>query len=185
MDGNINNNQTISELTGKIEAVPRVDKTLSKEGCAADAKEVGERLRNIDPHFADNVQYDNTDSNLLAVNVQEAIDALKGITDATKETLLRDYFGVHNKPIKTYKGNGSATIRQIQIGGAGEWLALRTDSSIIGLVTFNGAVAFSLASNNMGCLSASEINFRDGVLTLKTDNSLVNYSDVTYTCKVL
>lgn len=76
MDGNINNNQTISELTGKIEAVPRVDKTLSKEGCAADAKEVGERLRNIDPHFADNVQYDNANSKLDAHNAQSAIDKL-------------------------------------------------------------------------------------------------------------
>ena len=75
--------RVIPNLCGKIKEVPRTDTTLSKEGFSADAKVVGDkfaehklRIDNIDPHFAKNVGYDNTNSGLDATDVQAAIDEM-------------------------------------------------------------------------------------------------------------
>lgn len=44
MDGNVETNQTVYNLNGKIISIPVVDSTLLKEGHAADAKVTGEEL---------------------------------------------------------------------------------------------------------------------------------------------
>jgi hypothetical protein len=83
MNGNAETNNIIDNLKGKITRIPVADKTLSKEGYAADAKKTGDelarveaRLDDIDPHFAKNMIYDNTASGLEAQTVQSAIDEL-------------------------------------------------------------------------------------------------------------
>lgn len=47
MDGNLENNQALNELKGKIIRIPRVDDTLSREGYAADAKKTGDALADL------------------------------------------------------------------------------------------------------------------------------------------
>lgn len=44
MDGNVTENQTLNNLKGKIVVIPTVDPTLTKDGFAADAKVVGDKL---------------------------------------------------------------------------------------------------------------------------------------------
>lgn len=44
MGGNLENNQALNELKGKIVRIPKVDDTLSREGYAADAKKTGDAL---------------------------------------------------------------------------------------------------------------------------------------------
>lgn len=98
MDGNLVNNQTVYNLTGKIEVVPLVDKTLTKSGYSADAKATGDALKKLSealsnfgvaltgledveviPTGAANVTYSNTASKLVATNVQGAIDELNTV----------------------------------------------------------------------------------------------------------
>lgn len=81
MNGNAETNNIIDNLKGKIAKIPEIDKTLAKEGYAADAKKTGDelarveaRLYDVDPHFAKNMIYDNTASGLEAQTVQSAID---------------------------------------------------------------------------------------------------------------
>lgn len=68
----------VKSLKGKISAIPQIDNTLTKAGCAADAKMVGDRLDKVSPEFAKNVTFDNTASWTQSTNVQGALyDALK------------------------------------------------------------------------------------------------------------
>lgn len=83
MNGNAEANYSLQNLKGKIAFIPGVDKTLTREGCAADAKETGKKIAsiqfqvdNIDPHFAQNVGYDNANSGLVATNVKDALDEM-------------------------------------------------------------------------------------------------------------
>ncbi len=76
----------IPNLFGSLKEIPSVDETLTKKGASADAKAVGDkfaehrqRIDNIDPHFARNVEFDNADSDMEATNVQDAINELMGV----------------------------------------------------------------------------------------------------------
>lgn len=75
--------RAIPNLKGKLTRVPSVDTTLTREGYAADARAVGEkfadqsrRIDEIDPHFSENVIYDNENSNFESADVQGAIDEI-------------------------------------------------------------------------------------------------------------
>lgn len=79
------NAKTKNVLTGKVLGIPVIDKTLTKSDRSADAKVVGDeiarldgRFNEVDPHFAENVQYDNENSGLDATNMQGAIDEISG-----------------------------------------------------------------------------------------------------------
>lgn len=83
MSGSVENNTTLNLIEGKVLSVPLIDNTLTKTGRSADAKAVGdqvarldERIDNVDPHFAKNVQYDNASSGLSATNMQRAIEEI-------------------------------------------------------------------------------------------------------------
>lgn len=47
MEGMLENNQTLSELKGKVNAIPSIDDTFTKKGYCADAKATGEELEKI------------------------------------------------------------------------------------------------------------------------------------------
>ena len=75
--------KVIPSLFGSIKEIPQVDTTPTKEGRSADAKVVGDiladhkrRIDNIDPHFAENVEYNNENSGLNATDTQKAIDEM-------------------------------------------------------------------------------------------------------------
>lgn len=117
MDGKAETNMTVYALKGKITTLPVVDKTLTKEGYAADAKKTGteiehlnNRMDNIDPHFAENVGYDNANSGLDADKVQQAIDLL--------HTLVTS--GVVNNDFKIEKPSPAMRLVNTTTGRTGE-----------------------------------------------------------------
>ena len=106
MDGNMENNQTVYNLNGKIEAIPVVDSTLTKSGYSADAKVTGDALKElreavsslgavatvsedteVTVSTAAGVTYNNTASNLAATSVQGAIDELSADIKETASTI--------------------------------------------------------------------------------------------------
>lgn len=95
-------------------------------------------------------------------------------------------FGEHNKPSGSYTGNGSATRREINVGGiyndASILLITGTMSSYI--VTHFGAIMIFHDGNDYGNYSADNACFRNGVLILNTDGS-INQSGVTFTYQLL
>ena len=103
-------------LKGKINALPVVDKTFTKEGCSADAKLTGDRLEglnnrldNINPGKAVNVAYDNTESGIDADQVQKAIDLLTALVKS----------GVVNKDFKVEKSSPAIHLKNTTTGRTG------------------------------------------------------------------
>ena len=68
MDGNLENNETLNALKGKVISIPVVDATLTKEGYAADSKTTGDALnvRVKKADIVDNLVSDLTDAPLSA-----------------------------------------------------------------------------------------------------------------------
>lgn len=48
VEGTVEVNEKVNRITGKITSIPAVDITLTKRGYAADAKEVGVRLKSLE-----------------------------------------------------------------------------------------------------------------------------------------
>ena len=95
----------------------------------------------------------------------------------------RDYhvYGEHNKPTKSYTGNGGN--QTIQIGGLGIVAWLVSSNGLQGYVSKNGFMGMNSngqASNQV----ASFITFENGVLTLN-NGGLCNASGIEYTVQVL
>lgn len=95
----------------------------------------------------------------------------------------RDYivFGEHNKPTKSYTGNGGN--QTVQIGGLGIVAWLVSSNGLQGYVSKNGFMGMNSngqASNQV----ASFITFENGVLTLN-NGGLCNASGIEYTVQVL
>lgn len=91
-------------------------------------------------------------------------------------------FGEHNKPSGSYTGNGSATTREINIGGIGGELLITTNYGDTAKVTKNGAII-----NKAGTLSAvasGKAKFVDGKLTLATTETALNENTRVYTYEV-
>ena len=66
--------KAIPTLFGSLKGIPRIDSSLTMEGCCADAKAVGDRLREATK--AINFSYDGKGNGLNAETIQEAIDEL-------------------------------------------------------------------------------------------------------------
>jgi len=180
MDGKVENNQTVSNLKGKVIQVPLVDETLSKAGYAADAKVVGEALSgmattvaNLDPHGASKVVYDNAESGLESGNIQDAVDeiAAKYIPSATK-------------PTGSYVGDGKTTERTVQIGGNGSILSI-VGNTYTSLVSVHGSITIKSNAEGVTHLLNSQIQFYNGILTIKSDHIGINASNITYTYRLL
>lgn len=206
MNGNIHEKQVI---VGDVTRPATVDKSLKKNGFAADAAEVGrrlevleERLNALNPVTANNLGYDNSTSALKAVNIQSAIDEVSGkVADAVSEvdkgleTALKkidgkmgDYLKAEDKPSGTYTGNSSAAERVIDIGGNGNALLIyaygaNTSSSSLVFVCPMGA--FGHTRNGTMSYGSGSAQFENGKLTLKTYDAYLNKSDVEYHYQVL
>lgn len=95
---------------------------------------------------------------------------------------LCQIYGEHNKPSGSYTGNGSATTREINIGGIGGELLITNNYGDTAKVTKNGAII-----NKAGTLSAvasSKAKFVDGKLTLATTETALNENTRVYTYEV-
>ena len=189
MDANVEKNTTLNHIEGKVVSIPVIDKTLTKSGRSADAQVVGNeikrldgRFNEVDPHFAENVQYNNENSGLDATNMQGAIDEMH--TD-----LNNNFFGVHNKPRNFYKGDGSATARKIEIGGVGGAVIIYSNNAgdiNICIVTAVGAVAFNVGGTTRETkYMSSAVTYKDGELSMATAEDCVNKANVNYYYQVL
>ena len=77
---NLKAKMSTGTLKGKSSGIPALDKTLTTEGKAADAKAVGDKIEGLnnfkDTLNASKIPFDNTNSNVDATNVQSAIDTI-------------------------------------------------------------------------------------------------------------
>lgn len=94
MDGNLENNETLNRLKGKVVSIPLVDATLTKEGQAADSKTTGDALavRVKKADIVDNLTSDLTEAPLSARQgkvLKEMLDDMSlstaGISDYDNE----------------------------------------------------------------------------------------------------
>ena len=94
-------------------------------------------------------------------------------------------FGQHNKPNGSYTGNGSATSRNISIGGIGQ--VLHITSPVIGchlLVSYSGAIV-CLSNGNVVGLSYDNCSFSGGVLRISSNNAYINSNGSAYHYQLL
>lgn len=137
---------------------------------ARQGAELKRRVDDIDPHFAENVNYDNTKSGFTAENVQDAIDEIK-----VKAV----------KPTGSYQGNGNATARIIYVGGTGGWLGVCSGSYMIGIITQNGAMFFNTTNSTVKCFPVSQVKYMSGNLTISSTDDFLNKNGSTYHFQVL
>ena len=85
-------------------------------------------------------------------------------------------FGEHNKPSGSYTGNDSSGERIVSVGGAGNVLLVR-----------RGVTCYFISANGYHPEngSSSTATFVDGVLTIKSNDNILNNSGVTYYYYVL
>ena len=204
MNGDINEKQV---LVGEVSGPASVDKSLKKEGLAADAAEVGRRLKAIEerlnalnPVTAKNLGYDNSASGLEAKNVQSAIDEVSGkVTDAVSEVdkglegalkeideKMGDYLKVTDKPSGSYIGNGSLAQRIIDIKGKGNVLMIYAESSALSSKVFLFATPVGVVGHaGSMAVTVSSGYFENGILTISSASEYINKKDVEYYYQVL
>jgi len=85
-------------------------------------------------------------------------------------------FGQHNKPTGSYIGNGDATSRTIDVGGIGCVLYVVT---VNGWALVSGGGAVVMDYSGVTRLSFDSVHFQSGVLTIATDNYIINNADTT------
>lgn len=94
-----------------------------------------------------------------------------------------DLYGSHNKKNGTYKGTGS-TKSVTDIGAIGSALVIWNNTfDICAIVTLGGAICKK--GTTVSALSAAEISYTEGVLTINTSSELVNQSGRTYSYRAL
>ena len=89
-----------------------------------------------------------------------------------------------DKPFSSYTGNGSATRRQVQIGGNGLLLLITSDVGTA-LVTNRGAICHNRMGTEVTGVVSWEVAFDNGILTITTANDLLNKSGQKYYYKVI
>lgn len=87
-----------------------------------------------------------------------------------------------NKPSGSYTGNGSATSRTIETGGIGSAIVLWSNAGMA-IITPGGALCKT--GTTVSAISAAEVSFSSGVLTIASTNNFVNGSSVYYAYQVL
>ena len=208
MNVNIDEKQV---LVGEVTRPATVDKSLKKNGFAADAAEVGrklsileKRLNELNPVTAEALKYDGSEGGLEADNVQGALNEMsanvanavsevdKGLETALKEIdgKMGDYLKAEDKPSGKYIGNGSTAERVIDIGGQGNVLIVytvgsATDSRSFMLVFPIGAYGHSGTVGSVEFSGSAVVNFENGKLTLKTNSARLNKKDIEYFYQVL
>lgn len=129
-----------------------------------------------------NTPGDATNYNSLVINSTAQPNPL--MVKTSKNGVLTNYkvFGEFNRPTGSYAGNGSATKREIAIGGTGAVLNIRSGYSLVFVWSY-GAVIFT--NSTVQTLAATEVKFQNGVFTLSTTNSILNSNGATMQYSVL
>lgn len=110
--------KAIPTLFGSLKGIPRIDSSLTMEGCCADAKAVGDRLREATK--AINFSYDGKGNGLKAETIQEAFDELNENDKAATERINEIFTRLTPTEVKTKNSS-------IRSDGAGEVLLSITD----------------------------------------------------------
>lgn len=114
-------------------------------------------------------------------NVAKALQFVNKLNDAETRYNL---FGEHNKPIGTYVGNGSSEERNIETGGIGSAVCIRSNKGAA-LLFVNGAITVDLQGNVAGISGAATNITNFAKIQLRTAHELINASGVTYQYHVL
>ena len=132
---------------------------------------------------------DRTNSANIRYISMPDMTSVAGMSEALKFVDFKDgyytsckNYGEHNKPNGSYTGNGSATSRTIATGGISRLLLIRYADTMV-LVSPAGAVCKN--GTSITALSRDVVSFDDGVLTMSTDNILVNQNSGVYYYYVL
>lgn len=99
-----------------------------------------------------------------------------------------DIWHTGNKPLGVYRGTGSPASYSQNLGAIaspGGVLSIATGVGMFAFVFFDGALLINTTNNTIGTLPATEANYRNGVLTLATDNAFVNAGTADYFYQVL
>ena len=122
--------------------------------------------------------YDSTNSKPIILSTVDGTNTFNGVANG-------------NLPITgTYIGNGDATARNINVGGIsradglGEFLLI-SESQYITVVGFSGAVSFHLTGRSAKYFTGSQMNFKNGVLYIATNDGAVNYNIGEYHYRVV
>lgn len=101
-------------------------------------------------------------------------------------TTFYKLFGEHNKPSGSYTGNGSATAREINIGGIGSLLVLLNHSTGgLALVTQNGSIYGAPGMTSSNFIGYDKCRFIDGVLSISSSDGVFNGSGQIYEYRVI
>lgn len=101
MEGEVKND-ILQKLKGKVISVIQCDKTLTKEGFGADAKVVGDRLKEIKDGIpkANELEYNNETSGLEANTFQGAIDEIVAKAVKDIQDLANVYLSLNGGELK-------------------------------------------------------------------------------------
>lgn len=112
-------------------------------------------------------------------------DKIKIVNRTNTERNLYRAFGEHNKPSGSYTGNGSATVRAINLGGIiGNAIVIKGAGHITFCLSGVGAFSVNVESGAIVSHNAA-INFEANTLYLGVSNACVNGNGITYTWQVL
>lgn len=93
---------------------------------------------------------------------------------------------LNDKPFNYYFGNGDATSRDIPIGGTGNVCVIYDSTGqSMAICTPAGAIYKNSGSGMISYFDSSALRFSDGVLTVATANSALNYNGGAYFYQVL
>lgn len=145
------------------------------------------RLANTEISRSGEVHFSNSGNLILSSKLDD--DNLVGIWVKPETSETQDYldlgtyiggeftrypiFGTYNKPTGKYEGTGSATTRIVTTGGIGSTLKISTSKGMA-IVTGAGAICKKYSSTEVYGLTAEQCNFDKGVLTLTTNDDVVN-----------
>lgn len=112
------------------------------------------------------------------------LDASRSYARITLGSTEYDLLHTGNKPSGSYTGNGSSVERTIEIGGIGGTCIIFGYGGFA-LVTYQGAIVMRGSTAQVSILYNTQCKYQNGVLTIATDNVVVNNNGTTMYYQVL
>jgi hypothetical protein len=92
-------------------------------------------------------------------------------------------YGEHNKPLGSYIGTGTATLRSVGTGAHSSLLMVWSENDVLAFVSPNGA--FVLSGATPGWLDSTKAYYINGILRIAYDGTDLNGVGVTYNYKAV
>ena len=128
---------------------------------------------------------DNDNHNCLVLapetgDIKESL-ILRNVVDGTVKTYKA--YGEHNKKYSSYVGNGNAEERGINTGSVGRFIMVYSNQGM-GFISPVGGL-FVNGDGKTSYIASSICQYNSGMLTLRTNNMLINGEGVTYNYQCL